>query len=164
MRVLIGPTIVLFFLIIGTGASANDPFPESDDWPEAETGHIELTSEQKEKAMAAVRASLKYPGSARFQNVHGVKDSSAQKGYRICGQVDARNGEYSYSGFKQFASSDGRTLVLKEINRGFIESRPALLRKVTLPSRPRAVVGSWWVRCRVVNRDHNSGSSLMVNN
>jgi len=65
-----------------------------------------------QKAMAAVRARLKNPGSVQFRNVHFHRCSNGIP--MTCGEVNSREGLGDYGGFQKFISAGRSDLTLME--------------------------------------------------
>lgn len=143
-----------FVLMFCVSAHALELDQQGDRGVNEGSAPIKLTTEQKQEVAKAVKASLKYPETARFPRTYAVRDASATDGYRICGTLEASDGYGRYAPPKRFAFSDGRALVLSEKhNQGFVKSGPASMREITVTPPPRAVAGSWWVSCRIQNQD-----------
>jgi uncharacterized protein YceK len=71
--------------------------PQKKEVKEPTRVRVPLTAEQESAAKAAVRSSLKDPGSAEFYDLYGAKDPKDETiKVSYCGQVNAKN---SYGGY-----------------------------------------------------------------
>lgn len=67
----------------------------------SKTVAVEITEEQKERAIQIISEDLKDSESARFQNLYGAKKEGESE-ILICGEVNAKNSYGGYTGYKKF--------------------------------------------------------------
>jgi len=81
---------------------------------------VSLTQEQQEAGVKAVKATLKDPYSAVFEELYGTTNYPDEpKTYSVCGSVNAKNGYGAYNGLRKFAVVGGNPYVWSDRGDGF---------------------------------------------
>lgn len=101
--------IIVLIAVVATCSMSSDGSDGSKptDKKDAAPSEIETLSAMQGAAKEAMKASLKDPASAKYQNVFAHPVTKNPGAFAFCGEVNAKNGFGGYTGFERFIAGPG---------------------------------------------------------